>query len=91
MRSATTGSYLAKPITPSLPATHRMTVTAQGWLFARALPAADSWPTAMPRQTHHAVASSYSPDDGDGAGLAVRARIAGGGFMAYRNALQRTG
>ncbi|TXD44457.1 hypothetical protein TR80_005805 [Xanthomonas campestris] len=45
----------------------------------------------VPRQTHHAVASSYSPDDGDGAGLAVRARIAGGGFMAYRNALQRTG
>ncbi|MEA9770788.1 hypothetical protein VDF71_05595 [Xanthomonas campestris pv. raphani] len=45
----------------------------------------------VPRHTHHAVASSQSPDDGDGAGLAVRARIAGGGFMAYRNALQRTG
>ncbi|MFS8380702.1 hypothetical protein EIQ06_07705 [Xanthomonas campestris pv. campestris] len=45
----------------------------------------------VPRHTHHAVASSQSPDDGDGAGLAVRARIAGGGFIAYRNALQRTG
>ncbi|MCC8689166.1 hypothetical protein LN471_04825 [Xanthomonas campestris] len=40
MRSAITGSCLAKPITPPLPTSHRMTVTAQGWLFARALPAA---------------------------------------------------